>query len=93
MTGNTITEKYTDDFEILDQFQMIKSNLPPMSYENCVELDILTKEMVDYDIPSQEQCNIIEKFDKSKYKIHPWFTLVMIYMETIVSLEILLINT
>ena len=71
LDGNTIIEKLTDNFEILDRFQMIKSNLPPMYYATCVELDILTKEMVDYDIPSQEQWNIIEKFDKSKYKLRP----------------------
>ena len=54
LIGKSINEQMTEDFEMLDQFQLIKSNLHHVSYATCVELEVLIKEMVDYEIPTQE---------------------------------------
>ena len=55
---------------MLDQFKLIKLNFPHVSYATCVELQVLIKEMVDYEIPTQEQWKVIEKISKTKYKVH-----------------------
>jgi hypothetical protein len=43
------------DFEILNQFKIVKIGLPTMSYATCIDLEILIKEMMDYEIPSDSQ--------------------------------------
>jgi FtsZ-binding cell division protein ZapB len=68
LKGNTIVDKLTNDFEILSQFRTIKSCLPPISYASCIELEVLIKEMVDYDIPSESQWKEVERLGRSKYK-------------------------
>ena len=47
-------ENLTEEFQMLDQFQLIKSKLTHVSYATCVELEVLIKEMVDYEMPTHE---------------------------------------
>ena len=47
LTRKAIIQKLTKEFEILDQFQLIKLNLPPISYVTCVELEVLIKDMAE----------------------------------------------
>jgi hypothetical protein len=43
------------DFEILNQFKAVKVGILVMTYASCIDLDILIKENMDYDIPSDLQ--------------------------------------
>ena len=53
MKGEVIIEKLKYDFHVLNQLQVIKLTFPPLSYVACVEIDILSREMMDYEIPSK----------------------------------------
>ena len=66
LKGEVVIEKLKDDFHVLSQFQLIKSTLPPLSYESCVELYILLREMMDYEIPSKVFWIEIERFNNLK---------------------------
>jgi hypothetical protein len=49
------------NFEILNKFKTVKVNVPIMSYATCIDLEILIKEMMDYEIPSdamEETCMV-----------------------------------
>ena len=52
LKGEIVEEMFAIDFEILNKFKIIKLGLPFMSYVSCINLEILIKEMMDYDIPS-----------------------------------------
>ena len=45
LTGKLIVEKLTEDFEILDNFLIIKKGLPAVSYEAYVDLEVSIREM------------------------------------------------
>ena len=51
--GEAKNNKFNDDFHVLNQFHLIKSTLPPLSYVSCVELEIISREIMDYEIPSR----------------------------------------
>ena len=68
LKGEVIVNKLSDDFYVLGQFQVIKSNIPPISFTSCVELQVLLREMVDYEIPSQNCWNQVARLGKMKYK-------------------------
>ena len=70
LTRKAIIEKLTDDFEIFDQFLITEINFPPISYTSYVKLESLIKEMVDYSILNQDQWKVVEKFGKTKYRLH-----------------------
>ena len=63
-------EKLTKDFEILDKFLIIKKELPVVSYEAYVDLEVSIREMTEYDTPNMEQWKVMEKFGKTKYIFH-----------------------
>jgi hypothetical protein len=48
---DTLVELLITDFEIRNQFKEVKLGLSFMSYASFIDLDILIKEMIDYDIP------------------------------------------
>ena len=50
-----ITSKLNDDFDILSQIQKISKDLPPVSYADCINLEVMTIEMHSYDLPSKAQ--------------------------------------
>jgi hypothetical protein len=62
----SLVEYLAIDFEILNQFKTMKIGLPTMSYTTCIDLDILIKEMMDYDIPSDSQWMEIVRLGKTK---------------------------
>ena len=70
MMGKVITEKMTEDFEILQKFLIIKGGLPKVSYEAYMDLEVSIWEMIAYDIPSAKQWRAIERFGKTKYILH-----------------------
>ena len=52
LKGATLVEHLITNFDILNQFKTMKIGLPVMKYASCINLEILIKEMKDYDIPS-----------------------------------------
>ena len=66
MKGATLFEHMITDFEILNQFKAVEIGLPVMSYASCIDLEILIKEMIDYDIPSDLQWKDIVRLGKTK---------------------------
>ena len=70
VNGEVIIDKLCDGFGILDQFQIIKEALPSISFSSCVELEVLQKEMVNFELPLQKQTNEVEKFGNMKYTIY-----------------------
>jgi hypothetical protein len=51
LKGPNPVEYLTTDFEILNQFKIVKIGMPTMTYDTCIDLEILIKEMMDYEIP------------------------------------------
>jgi hypothetical protein len=66
LKGATLVEHLITDFEILNQFKAVKIGLPVMTYASCIDLEILIKEMIDYDIPSDLQWKEIVRLGKTK---------------------------
>ena len=52
LKGPSLVEYLATDFEILNKFKKVKVGMPTMSYSTCIDLEILIKEMMDYEIPS-----------------------------------------
>ena len=70
LTGKTIVDKLTEDFEILQKFAIIRSRLPKVSYEAYMELEVSIREMMECDTLSVEQWKVVERFKKTKYVLH-----------------------
>lgn len=66
LKGEDILNKLEDDFDVLSQLKYIRRNLPSISFSNCVELEVLAREMQAYNVPSKAQWMEIEKFSKLK---------------------------
>jgi cobalamin biosynthesis Co2+ chelatase CbiK len=66
LKGATLVEYLITDFEILNQFKTVKIGLPVMTYASCIDLEILIKEMMDYDIPSDLQWKEVVWLGKTK---------------------------
>ena len=66
LKGPSLVEYLAIYFEILNQFKKVKIGLPTMSYATCIDLDILIKEMMDYEIPSDSQWKEIVWLGKTK---------------------------
>ena len=66
LKGEVVIENLKYDFQVLNQFQFIKLTLPPISYESCVELEVLSREMMDSGIPSRVFWIEIERFNNLK---------------------------
>ena len=66
LKGEDILNKLEDDFDILSQLKDIRKGLPPISFSNCVELEVLVWEMKAYNVPSKAQWMEIDKFSKLK---------------------------
>ena len=49
--GKVIIDKIAMDFELINSFRTIGTQLPPISYVDHVELRVLVKEMEDMEIP------------------------------------------
>ena len=70
LSGKTVGDKLVIDFEMINTFRIVCSQLPPISYVDHVELRVLDKEMVNLELPSMDQWKTIEKFGRTKYKMH-----------------------
>jgi hypothetical protein len=66
LKGATIVEHLITNFEILNQIKAVKIGLPVMTYDSCIDLKILIKEMIYYDIPSDLQWKEIVQLGKTK---------------------------
>jgi hypothetical protein len=66
LKGDTLVEHMITNFEILNQFKEVMFGFLFMSYASCIDLEILTKEMTDYDIPSYLQWKEIMRLGKTK---------------------------
>ena len=69
LSGKTIVEKLSKDFEIINTFRATCAQLPPISYVDHVELRVLAKEMASLELPTVDRWKTIEKFGKTKYKL------------------------
>ena len=69
LKGATLIDKLSKDFKILNRFKMVKLGLPVMSYATCIDLEILMKEMTEYEIPSELQWKEIVRLGKTKYNL------------------------
>jgi hypothetical protein len=69
LKGPNLVEHLAIDFEILNKFKMVKVNVPTMSYATCIDLEILIKEMMDYEIPSDGQWKELVWLGKTKYNV------------------------
>ena len=70
LTRKVIIETLTDDFEIFEWFLITQKIIPPISYTQYMELDVSIKEMMDCDLLNHEQWKAMEKFGKTKYRLH-----------------------
>ena len=66
LKGEVIINKLNDDFHVLNQFHLNKSTLPPISYVSSIELELLSRQMMDYEIPSRIFWTEIERFSNLK---------------------------
>jgi hypothetical protein len=66
LKGPSMVEYLATDFEILNQFKIVKIGLPTMSYAMCIDLEILIKEMMDYNILSDSQWKEIARLGKTE---------------------------
>ena len=66
LKGPSLVEYLATNFEILNRFKTVKTELPTMSYATCIDLEILIKEMMDYEIPSESQWKEIVRLGKTK---------------------------
>ena len=70
LKGEEIIDKLGEDFSIMYQFQIIKKALPPISFSSCVELEVLQRELRNFEFPIQKQWNEVGKFGKMKYIVY-----------------------
>jgi len=66
LKGPNLVEYLITNFEILNQFKTVKIGLSTMTYATCIDLDILIKEMMDYDLPFDLQWKEIVQLGKTK---------------------------
>jgi hypothetical protein len=66
LKGPSLVEYLATDFANLNQFKIVKIGLLIMSYTTCIDLEILIKEMMDYDILSDSQWKEIMRLGKMK---------------------------
>lgn len=64
LKGQAIVEKLGDDFDLLIWLKMILKILPPLSYAQYIDLEVLTKEMLANAYPATTQWENIIKFGK-----------------------------
>ena len=70
LTRKVIIKTLNNEFEIFEWFLITQRSLPPISYTQYMDLEVAIKEMMDCDIPNHEQWKDVEKFGKTKYRLH-----------------------
>jgi hypothetical protein len=66
LKGATLVEYLITNFEILNQSKKMNIGMSVMTYASCIDLEILIKEIMDYDIPSDLQWKEIVRLGKTK---------------------------
>jgi hypothetical protein len=66
LKGLSLVEYLSIKFEILNQFKIVKIGLSIMSYATCIDLEILIKDIMDYEIPYDSQWKEIVQLGKTK---------------------------
>ena len=70
LTGKVIIDKIAGDFEILDSFKMIGTNLSVLSYVDHVELRVLAKKYQVRKFHLNINGKPLNVFGKMKYRFH-----------------------
>ena len=63
LSGKTIVEKLSEDFEIIDTFITTCAQLPLVSYVDHVELRVPTKEMASLELPTVDLWKTVENLE------------------------------
>lgn len=69
LSKSTVFDRLSDDFRILHQFRNLREFITSMSYTHCIELEILLKDMFDYEMLTKEQWKQVGRLGQSKYNI------------------------
>jgi hypothetical protein len=69
LKGPSLVEHLATDFEILNKFKTMKVSVPTMSYATWIDLEILIKEMMDYEIPSVAQWKELVWLGNTNYNV------------------------
>jgi hypothetical protein len=70
LTGKILMEKMSGEFEMLNMVISTCGNLFPVSYAGHIEMRVLVKEMTNYDLPTADQWNFVEKYGRTRYSVH-----------------------
>ena len=68
--GKTIIDNLANDIKMLFSFGFMCAQFPYFSYRDHVELRVMVKEMDSLDLPSPEQWKTVQKYGRSRYKLH-----------------------
>ena len=63
-------DKLAMDFKIINTFITVCTQFLEISYVDRVELRVLAKEMASLELPTVDWWNTVEKFGRTKYKLH-----------------------
>ena len=70
LSGKTMFDKLSGEFELLFDFRVMCTKLPVPSYLEKLELDMLPEEMIKLEMPTIKQWKVIENCYRTKYKLH-----------------------
>ena len=70
LLGKIVIEKLAVEFEIINTFRVVCTQLPGILYVDHVELQVLGKEIANLELPTMDQWKTVEKFGRTKYKLH-----------------------
>lgn len=64
LSGEVLVTKLRVDFMLIVLFRTIKSNLPLITHDSLIELDVLQKEMMDAELPNDMAWKEIQRLGK-----------------------------
>ena len=70
LLGKIVIEKLAVEFEIINTFRVVCTQLPGILYVDHVELQVLGKEIANLELPTMDQWKTVEKFERSKCTLH-----------------------
>ena len=70
LSGKTVIDKLTVDFDMLFDFKSICTNLLEFTYAENMELTIMGKETISLYLPTTDQWKLVVNYGKSKYRLH-----------------------
>ena len=70
LSGKTMIDKLSGDFEMLFDFKAICTKLSEFFYAENMELSVMEKEMISLDLPTTNQWKLVDNYGKSKYRLH-----------------------